>query len=82
MKNIIGVAILLSITITSFAQNFLGTVLDNETKLPISNVQVYFVDMKTGTTTDKNGVFKIEHFNQKNIHVQILSLVTRSLMKL
>ena len=71
MKNIIGVATLLSITITSFAQNFLGTVLDNETKLPISNVQVYFVDMKTGTTTDKNGVFKIEHFNQKNIHVQI-----------
>ena len=27
--------------------------------------------MKTGTKADENGVFKIENFNQKSIHIQI-----------
>jgi iron complex outermembrane recepter protein len=55
----------------AFSQSFTGTVLDKETKQPIPIAQVYFVDLKTGTTTDDNGIFKIEHFNQKYIHIQI-----------
>jgi iron complex outermembrane receptor protein len=71
MEKIISLALLLFAAITSFGQNFTGIVLDNETKLPISGAQVYFVDLKTGTTTDENGVFKFEYLNQKNIHIQI-----------
>lgn len=65
------IAIFLLLSITIFGQDFKGTVLDKETKQPIFYSQVYFVDLKTGTTTDDNGIFKIEHFNQKYIHIQI-----------
>jgi iron complex outermembrane receptor protein len=71
MKNITSLTLFLIAATTSFGQNFKGTVLDNGSKLPISNAQVYFVDLKTGTTTDENGIFKIEHLNQKNIHIQL-----------
>ena len=71
MKRIIVIALILFASTTVFAQNFTGTVLDKETKEPISYAQVYFSDLKTGTSTDENGTFKIEHFNQKTIHIQI-----------
>lgn len=74
MKNIISITLFLFVAITLFGQNFTGTVLDKETKQPISYAQVYFVDLKTGTTTDENGVFKFEYLNQKNIHIQISSV--------
>ncbi len=53
------------------AQSFEGRVLDLETKAPVSYAEVYFVDMEAGTTTDENGVFSIEHYYQKKIHLQI-----------
>ncbi len=56
---------------TVFSQSFTGTVIDKKTKEPIPNVQVYFVDLKTGTSTDEKGIFRIEHFNQEKIHIQI-----------
>ncbi|MCF6270202.1 MAG: TonB-dependent receptor [Melioribacteraceae bacterium] len=71
MKNIISITLILLTSITVFGQNFTGTVLDKESKEPIPYAQIYFVDLKTGTTTDNNGIFKIEHFNQKTIHIQI-----------
>ncbi len=71
MKRIIVIALILFASTTVFAQNFTGTVLDKETKEPISYAQVYFSDLKTGTSTDENGTFKIENFNQKTIHIQI-----------
>ena len=71
MKNIISATLFLFASITAFGQDFTGTVLDKETKQAVSYAQVYFVDLKTGTTTDENGIFKIEHFNQKIIHIQI-----------
>ncbi len=73
MKNIKSILTILSLFLFSsaFSQSFTGTVLDKETKQAIPYAQVYFVDLKTGTTTDENGIFKIEHFNQKNIHIQI-----------
>ena len=63
--------LLLFLFSTVFSQSFTGIVLDKESKEPIYYAQVYFVDLKTGTTTDKDGIFKIEHFNQNNIHLQI-----------
>lgn len=74
MKKIISTALFLLTASITFGQSFRGTVLDSETNLPISNAQVYFVDLKTGTTTDENGSFNIEHFNQKEIHIQITFL--------
>lgn len=73
MKNIKPILIIISSFwfTTSYSQSFTGTVLDKKDKKPILYAQVYFVDLKTGTTTDENGIFKIEHFNQKNIHIQI-----------
>ena len=73
MKNIKSILTILSLFLfsTVFSQDFIGTVLDKETKQTIPYAQVYFVDLTTGTTTDENGIFRIDHFNQKNIHTQI-----------
>lgn len=71
MKRFISVFLFVSIVAHSFGQSFKGIVLDRDTKLPLSNVQVYFVDLKTETVTDDKGVFIIEEFNQNKIHLQI-----------
>ena len=75
MKNslLIIITILLSLfwNLKSYSQSFTATVLDSETLQPVPFAEVYFVDLKTGTTTDINGIFKIEHYSQKNIHIQI-----------
>lgn len=68
---LLSVILFLFTSISAIGQYFKGTVLDSETKLPISDAQVYFVDLKTGTTTDENGTFEIEHSILKNIHIQI-----------
>lgn len=71
MNKIIIFPFCLFVSITIFSQTFTGTVLDKATKEPVSFAQVYFVDLKTGTTTGEQGVFKIENFNQTSIHIQI-----------
>ena len=71
MKRYISTILFSFITLISFSQDFTGTILDKETKLPIPFAKVYFVDLKTGTIADENGVFKIENFNQNSIHIQI-----------
>ncbi len=71
MRIIISITLFLFISITAFSQDFIGTVLDKETKQPIPYAQVYYVDLKTGNATDENGIFKLEYFNQKSIHIQI-----------
>ena len=71
MKTIISFTLFLFASITASAQTFTGTVLDKETKQPVPHVQVYFVDLKTGTTTNNNGVFKFDNFNQNIIHIQL-----------
>ncbi len=53
------------------AQIFSGTILDKNNNLPLPLVDVYFVDLNTGTTTDNEGVFHIEHFERNKIHIQI-----------
>jgi iron complex outermembrane receptor protein len=59
------------ITFLGLAQSFTGTVLDQNSQQPIPFAQVYFVDLKTGTITDKKGTFKIENIKQKQLHLQI-----------
>lgn len=71
MKKNIGAFLLLFVVINSFGQNFTGTVLDKETKQAIASAKIYVVDLKTETSTDKEGVFIIEQFDQKNSHLQI-----------
>jgi len=53
------------------AQIFEGTVLDKSDKNPIPYAEIYFPELKTGTTTNEDGIFTIEHFEQKTIHIQI-----------
>lgn len=73
MKTIkIGLILLLQLAFFFInAQSFEGIVLDKENNQPIAFAEVYFVDLQTGTTTDENGLFKIEHFEQKSIHLHI-----------
>jgi len=71
MKKILSTVLFLIISITVLGQNFVGTILDKQDNKPIPFVEIYFVDLHTGTTTNENGIFTIEHFNQKKIHVQI-----------
>ena len=70
MKKIIFVFFLLFLFIKVNAQ-FVGTVLDKQTNEPVSFADVYFPDLKTGTTTDDKGEFTLSHYNQKNIHLII-----------
>ena len=48
-------------------------VLDKETKEPVAHANVFFPDIKTGTTTDESGVFNI-NTKVNSVLVQIFSL--------
>lgn len=74
MKNIFSIILLFSFGSVLQAQDYQGTVLDKASKEPVSYAQVFFVDLKTGTSTDLAGNFDIKDFNQKSIHIQITSL--------
>jgi len=58
----------------SYGQSFKGIVLDNDTKLPISNVEIYFIDFKTSAITDETGCFDF-NYNKTNNTRMILSLI-------
>jgi len=53
------------------AQSFQGRVLDKLNKQPIVFAEVYFPELQTSTTTDYDGYFTIEHYEQNKIHIQI-----------
>lgn len=76
MKALKAILILISsfLITTSYGQSFSGKVLDKDDKRPIPYAEIYLVDLKTGTITDENGIFNIEHLLQKNIHIQITYL--------
>jgi len=46
-------------TITSIGQNINGIVLDKKTNSPLMDVNVYLKKVKEGTSTNKEGVFKL-----------------------
>ena len=70
MKKYIFVFFLLFLFSKVNAQ-FIGTVLDSTTKTTIPYADIYFPDLKTGTTTDDKGQFTIAHQMQNTITVQI-----------
>jgi iron complex outermembrane receptor protein len=70
MKRLSILGLFFFMSIVLIGQGFKGRVVDIENK-PIQYAQVYFVELNTGTTTDENGNFFIEHFNQERIHIQI-----------
>jgi len=67
-------SILLLFSLSSYAQDFSAVVFDSESKKPLEGVEVYFPELKTGTITDTEGHFMINHFSQKKIHIQITHL--------
>ena len=72
MKTIISASLFLLTSVIAIGQSLSGLVLDKETKLPIADAQVFFVDLQSGTTTDEQGRFRLDAFHQKNIQIQIL----------
>ncbi len=70
-RKVILILVLQLFLISLSGQKFEGYVLDKETKEPLSYVEVFLVDLNTGTLTDENGFFRIEHFNREKIHLEI-----------
>ena len=58
-------------TLVTFSQTFTGTVIDQKTNQLVPFANVYFVELETGTSTDEHGIFRIEHFSNMVIHIQI-----------
>jgi len=56
---------------TVLSQNLFlyGTVIDNTTKKPISNVNVYLANTQIGTTTNKSGYFELDNLPQGTFSV-------------
>ena len=59
MKNLISIAVLMSILTTAFPQTFKGTVLDESTNKPISFATIYFNGTTVGTYSNDNGNFEL-----------------------
>jgi len=55
----------------SFAQQFKGRVIDQETNLAIPLADVYFSELKIGTTTNNDGVFVLKDLLLTKIQIQI-----------
>ena len=74
MKLLLNFLVFIWISSRCFSQDFSATVMDSESNKPLESVEVYFPELKTGTITDKQGRFTIDHFSQKKIHIQITYL--------
>ena len=59
MKKIVTL-LLLSFSLSSFAQNITGTITDSETKKPIQGASVTIKDGKAGGATNSNGQFSLK----------------------
>ncbi|MCC6937799.1 MAG: TonB-dependent receptor [Flavobacteriales bacterium] len=67
------------LSLSGIAQSFTGTVVDKATKATIPGVNVFLVELETGTTTNKDGVFVIEHAPRKVVHIQLSFIGYRTL---
>ena len=74
MKSIITFSLFLFFSTSLFSQTFRGQVIDKQTKEAIQFAQIYFIDLKTGTITDENGLFNMENIKQKSIHIVIYGI--------
>lgn len=66
--------LLIFISIVSYGQSFKGIILDYDTKLPVPNVEVYFIDFKISAISDETGNFEF-NVNKTNKIRLILSLI-------
>ena len=74
MKHIIGIIILL-ITNSAFAQKSIhGTITDQYTQQPISNVSVQIVESGEGTNSDADGNYSLKNINNTNISLIFTSV--------
>lgn len=80
MKLFINALLILACT-NIYAQNSItGTVKDANTNKGLVYANVYFIDIEKGTSTDKNGLFKLENLPHGNykVLISILGYETKS----
>ena len=64
------------------AQNKItGKILDNITGEPVAGATVYIPELKTGTISDKNGLYRIENLPRTKVIIQISFLGYRSIIE-
>jgi iron complex outermembrane receptor protein len=61
MKSLFKALLLLSISSISAQNTITGIVIDKSTNESIIFANIYLPDLEKGTTTDDNGIFKIEN---------------------
>lgn len=71
--------LLMFISFKTFTQEISGKILSKNTKSPIENVSI-ISDLKTGTTTDKNGNFTISINKIKNLHFSFLGFEPKTIL--
>jgi iron complex outermembrane receptor protein len=57
-----------------------GMITDKKTGEPLPGVNIYFPDLKTGTTTDADGKFKIDKLPQSRVIIQLSYISYRTLL--
>ncbi|MFL1013201.1 TonB-dependent receptor [Flavisericum labens] len=81
MKLFINTFLLLAMT-SSYSQNTLqGNIKNKETQEPLAFVNIYVSDLEKGTTTNKNGFFKLENLpsGQHDLVISIMGYETQSI---
>src|SRR6056300_318561 len=54
-----------------YAQSFHGLIINSEQKTTISGALVYLVELDAATVSNSEGVFTIDHYPKKVVHIQI-----------
>ena len=80
MKKFYLLILLLSI---SFSQDFkfLGTILDIETKEPIIDANIVFIENDFGAASDINGNFSITNLNKQKYEILVSAIGYRDICK-
>ena len=80
MKYILIICSYFAATCIVFAQKNNIQIIDNQSNIGISNVNIYFPELKTGTQTDSEGYFAAP-INRNKLTVQISALGYKTLLK-
>jgi hypothetical protein len=74
MKKLFSLFLFFNISLVAYNQIIKGTVLDKDTKKPISFATVYFNATSVGSNTDENGNFKLDTKNIGSMPLSISAL--------